>query len=132
MWENIKRLGQNEHMFVSALLVVVAVSAFSLGQQSVATQAKVQQPSIVIFESVSSPASLTTGIDVSTPVDSLTSAVTSITQNTFEYVASRAGTRFHHISCPGAKQIKEENKLFFVTPEAAAAAGYTRAANCQR
>jgi methylphosphotriester-DNA--protein-cysteine methyltransferase len=33
--------------------------------------------------------------------------------------------------CSSANRIKEENKVFFLTKEAAQAAGYTLAGNCQ-
>ncbi|HYF29320.1 MAG TPA: Ada metal-binding domain-containing protein [Candidatus Paceibacterota bacterium] len=46
------------------------------------------------------------------------------------YVASKSGTKYHLPSCSGAKRIKEENKVWFATKEAAEAAGYAPAANC--
>jgi hypothetical protein len=47
-----------------------------------------------------------------------------------KYVASRSGKKYHRPDCGGAKQIKEENKIWFETAAAAQAAGYTPAANC--
>lgn len=47
-----------------------------------------------------------------------------------EVVASKNGQRYHFAHCAGAKQIKEENKIVFASPQAAEAAGYTLAANC--
>lgn len=46
-------------------------------------------------------------------------------------VASKTGSKYHYPSCPGAKQIKEANKITFPTPQAAEAAGYSLAANCK-
>ncbi|OHA09283.1 MAG: hypothetical protein A3B37_03905 [Candidatus Sungbacteria bacterium RIFCSPLOWO2_01_FULL_59_16] len=46
------------------------------------------------------------------------------------YVASRNGSAFHLPSCSGAKQIKDENKVWFQTKEDAVRAGYRPAANC--
>ncbi len=45
-------------------------------------------------------------------------------------VASKSGTKYHFLWCPGAKQIKEQNRIVFETTAAARAAGYTPAANC--
>lgn len=45
-------------------------------------------------------------------------------------VASRNGSKYHRTDCSGAKQIKDENKVYFNTVEAARAAGYSPAANC--
>lgn len=48
-----------------------------------------------------------------------------------QYVSSKTGTRYYLPWCSGAKQIKEENKVWFATKEAAEAAGYTPAKNCK-
>jgi len=47
-----------------------------------------------------------------------------------KYVASKNSTKYHLATCPGAKQIKEENKRWFDSKEAAEKAGLTPAANC--
>ncbi len=46
------------------------------------------------------------------------------------YVASRNGTKYHLPWCDSAKRIKEENKIWFDSKQAAEAAGYTPAATC--
>jgi len=46
------------------------------------------------------------------------------------YVASKAGTKYYLPSCAGASNIKEENRVYFVSVAQAQAAGYTAAANC--
>ncbi len=46
------------------------------------------------------------------------------------FVASKNGTKYYAPGCPGAARIKAENQVWFGTPEAAEAAGYTLAANC--
>lgn len=47
-------------------------------------------------------------------------------------VASKASTtkKYHFTWCPGAKQIKETNKLWFENESLAQKAGYTLAGNC--
>lgn len=47
------------------------------------------------------------------------------------YVGSKSGTKYHLPWCPGAQQMKEENKIWFDTKEEAEAAGYTPASNCK-
>lgn len=47
-----------------------------------------------------------------------------------EVVASKNGSKYHYLHCTGAKQIREENKLFFPSPASAEASGYTLAGNC--
>ena len=46
------------------------------------------------------------------------------------FVASKKGTAYHFPWCPGAKRIKEKNKIWFQTKAAAEKAGYRPAANC--
>ena len=50
----------------------------------------------------------------------------------FRVVVSKNGSRYHFLWCSGAKQIKEENKVYFNSEEEAVAAGYTLAANCSK
>ncbi|OHA57405.1 MAG: hypothetical protein A2114_00680 [Candidatus Vogelbacteria bacterium GWA1_51_14] len=49
---------------------------------------------------------------------------------TGDIVASKQGSKYHLSSCPGAKQIKAENRVVFPSAAAARAAGYEPAANC--
>lgn len=46
-------------------------------------------------------------------------------------VASKSGTKYYMSSCAGADRISDANKVWFASPAAAAAAGYSPAANCK-
>lgn len=46
-------------------------------------------------------------------------------------VGSISGTKYHFPWCSGAQRIKNENKVWFSTPQEARKAGYTPAANCK-
>lgn len=46
------------------------------------------------------------------------------------YVGSKSGSSYHLPWCPGAKQIKESNKIWFETRAEAESKGYKPAANC--
>jgi len=48
-----------------------------------------------------------------------------------QVVGSKNGTKYHLPSCPGAKQISEQNKITFNSIEEARAKGYTAASNCK-
>ena len=50
--------------------------------------------------------------------------------NDKKIVASRNGTAYYYPWCSGAKRIKEENKVWFLTKEAAEKAGLKLAGNC--
>lgn len=47
-----------------------------------------------------------------------------------KYVASKNGTSYHYPWCGGASRIKDENKIWFDSKEAAEKAGYKPAGNC--
>lgn len=48
-----------------------------------------------------------------------------------QVVASRTGSAYHYPWCGGASSIKEGNKVWFKSEEAARAAGYKPAKNCK-
>ena len=48
-----------------------------------------------------------------------------------KYVGSKNSDIYHFPWCPGALRIKEENKVWFETKEAAKTAGYRPAGNCK-
>jgi hypothetical protein len=48
-----------------------------------------------------------------------------------QFVASKNGSVYHLPWCSGAQRIKEENKVWFASKDAAARAGYRPAANCK-
>lgn len=45
-------------------------------------------------------------------------------------VGSKNSTKYHHPWCAGAQRIKEENKVWFSSPEEAQSLGYSPASNC--
>lgn len=48
-----------------------------------------------------------------------------------QYVASKTGTKYYLPSCSGANRIKDENKVWFATKQAAEAAGYAPSSTCK-
>jgi preprotein translocase subunit SecE len=48
-----------------------------------------------------------------------------------EVVASVNSDKFHYLHCPGAKTIKEENKIYFPSAQEAIKAGFVLAGNCK-
>lgn len=48
-------------------------------------------------------------------------------------IASKNSTtkKYHYLWCPGAKKIKEENKIWFSSSQEAESGGYTLAGNCE-
>src|SRR3989338_2268 len=67
--------------------------------------------------------------DVTLESASLLLPVTAASATVGQVVASKNGTKYYLPSCTGVERITETNKVWFVSPAAAAAAGYTPAAN---
>lgn len=118
MIKKLKSFLADDALFFALLLVLVGLVSFGLGRQSVlvgeGARPAPSAPAGVIFTDV--PATdfvLENGTTADVPV-----------------VASRSGSKYHLPKCPGALQIKEENKLYFDSTAEAEAAGYTPAANC--
>lgn len=105
-------------------IILVATSSFGLGRLSkigVANQG-------IIIENTTNTASV---MHSATSVAS--DAKNNITANTDPqktFVASKNGTKYYYSWCSGANRIKEENKVWFGTKEAALRAGFQPAANC--
>lgn len=121
MLEKLKSFIVDDTVFTAALLVMVAIASFGLGQQSEAV-------------SRSKTAEATKKPDISIQGDAFVTqsafVASSTTRGSLLVIASKSGSKYHLPNCPGAKQIKEANKVEFDSVEAAEAAGYTPAANC--
>jgi len=115
--EKIKADLADPQVFTAILLVLVALTAFGLGRQSVGYEAR---------EAVSAPTPENKAVRADTAVDKSTVS----SESTF-YVASRNGEVYHLPHCSGAKRISEANKITFKTKAEAEAAGFRPAANCK-
>jgi hypothetical protein len=100
--------------FYGALVILVGVASFGFGRLSVAPHVSTQPAGIVMART-----------------EVLEAPLASPEAGKGVYVGSKNGTKYHLPTCPGAKAINEENKVWFQTKEAAAAAGYTPAGNCE-
>lgn len=113
MTDIIKRFISEDVYFYSVLLVLIAVVSFGLGRASTVSSSSSKEPTIQVSEVVLTPTS------------------SSAQETVGQLVGSRNGTKYHALWCPGAGQIKDENKVFFQSAAAARAQGYTPAANCE-
>lgn len=114
----------HEDTLLAGLIVLVSVTSFYIGRESIVPRG-VQRGE----ESAKLGGTLTgTALEYNTAVAS--SAPGAISEKG-AYVASKSGTKYHLPWCPGAKQIKESNKIYFASKEDAEAKGYTPATNCK-
>ena|SRR3989338_5873160 len=116
-----------KRVFVPIVVVLVAIFAFGLGRLS---KIEDNKSSLIIEQTGdTSIAGLRNEPNNIVPSTESGGEVKGLV-TTGKYVASKSGTKYHYPWCPGASQIKEANKIYFNTPDAAIAAGYGPAANC--
>lgn len=117
---------RSTELFLSVLIVIVSLASFGLGRLSM--QEKLDSVSAETIQAFSLE---NNEKDI---IINATSSVTPLSTDNASpggYVASKNGSKYHLPWCAGAKQMKEENKIWFVSKEEAEAAGYTPAANCK-
>lgn len=118
MREKLKSLILSDHGFYSLLVILVGFGGYFLGYEeaSVKNTERLLRSELV-KENV---------------VDNVPEAkvVKTPTSQTAAVVASKSGTKYHLPSCPGATQIKSDNRLEFGSIAEAEAAGYKPATNC--
>ncbi len=120
--------------FVPIVIILVGTLSFGLGRLSIVGERTT--PKIELDPSIT-PISDTFNTSKTPSVPSVAGANTSnylentqVLPSEAQVVASKNGERYHFLYCSGAKQIKEENKIYFKSPGEAEAAGYTLALNC--
>lgn len=131
-----KSFFHNVEYMLTALIIVVSCLSFYLGRMSVAREniqplsmpASIVQYNTILENTNATSSKKTTDIGTTTS-GTETSLISKEAQG--KYVASKKGTKYHLPWCPGAKQIKEENKLWFDSTEEAEKAGYAKATNCK-
>jgi len=130
MFNKFKHVLKDDGFFYGFLMILIAIASLGLGRISDGNFHKKDPVSTVSFTQNSNIEQE----NAAQAVDSVPGKVkgAEVIQETAKtYVASRSGQRYHLPWCPGAKQIKEENKIYFATKEEAEKAGYTPAANCK-
>lgn len=108
------------------VIILVALISFGLGRLSKIRENKTP----ITIENISGSAPVNSaGEGGAAPLNA--SQQTGASQTEKLYVASKSGTKYHYPWCPGALNIKEENKIWFSSKEEAESAGYTPASNCK-
>ncbi|MFZ2252750.1 MAG: hypothetical protein WAW13_01085 [Minisyncoccia bacterium] len=119
---------RNPDVILTALIIGVSLVSFFLGRISVRDG---------LSSDITPQKTLKASLQgsVASPTRNETSPKPTVTTSQSEtqkgYVASKSGTKYHLPWCGSAKQIKEENKIWFATKEEAEKAGYTPASNCK-
>ncbi len=122
VWGNFKDFISKTDTILAGIIITTAIVSFVLGRYSVINSVESghvlssNPPQILKVEDTTSTSS--------------SSPIANSVQNQ-QYVASKTGTKYHLPWCAGAKQMKEENKIWFNTKEEAEKAGYLPASNCK-
>jgi len=122
MIKKLKSLILNDQFFFSILVILVGVISFTLGYLA-RGEVSMKKPSPIV---------LPAAVIEATPTDTVSDngKPVPISNQAGKYVGSKSGSKYHLTTCPGAKQIKDSNKIYFDSVDAALAAGYKPAANC--
>jgi len=107
-------------IFIVLAVVLVALISFGIGRLSAPKSEPIQ---IKNLEKASVEDLMIEQV-ASTEADSATASQEG------KVVGSKNSDKYHLPDCPGAKQISEQNKIWFGSIEAAEKAGYKPAGNC--
>ena len=121
--QKLQSILDDNYTMTTTIVILVAVASFGLGRMSVVETARSNTSTITPVSRAAQPAAAVTAPPVATETESAL-------QPAGDFVASRNGTKYHLLTCPGAKQITEANKIYFTSVAEARASGYTPAANC--
>lgn len=146
MLQKLKFFILDDTVYISILILLVASSSFAFGRLSaVESPFGVKIPTKEATFSLKSTnfagllsTSTTSTIDTKSPTlllsapttTELSAIASNIAPNKAKFVASKSGTKYHLLTCPGAKTIKDTNKIYFTTVQEAESAGYAKASNC--
>lgn len=115
---HIERFPLFRKLFLALVIILTAALSFGIGRLTVVGN---REPIRIEYD-----ASMTNDQILMTKQVSISKS-----QTDGEVITSKNGSKYHYPHCPGAKQIKEENKVIFTSANAAEAAGYTLASNCK-
>ena len=107
-------------IFIVMTVILVALISFGIGRLT----APKTEPILIKNLEQGSVEDLNIEQSVSAPTDVGT------TVDKDKVVGSKNSDKYHLPECPGAKQINEQNKIWFDSIEAAEKAGYKPAGNC--
>ena len=123
-----------KNIITIAIIILVGTGSYGLGRLSMIESSR--EPIRIIkneireveVSNISTDAVIESSVNKNNTA-SVVSGLNKIEANML--VGSKTGTKYHFPWCSGAQRIKNENKVWFGTPEEARKAGYTPAANCK-
>jgi len=111
-----------KNIFLISSIILISLLSFQLGRISNSSSQPIRIERAGIQEIFSEQNSKTGDNSESRVVEEID----------FRVVVSKNSNKYHFLWCPGAKQIKEKNKVYFNTEQEAINAGYILAGNCSK
>ena len=130
MLEKLKSWLADDAVYLCVVLVLIGIISFGLGRLSVRPLATIsaQGAAVSLISAQNAPKSSVTTSTIGT-AEVLPQYLPATSSALF--VASKSSTKYHKVTCGGAKTIKESNKIYFQSESEAESAGYSKAANCK-
>ena|SRR3989344_2511299 len=122
---HIERFPLFRKLFLALVITLTALLSFGLGRLSIVGD---REPIRIEYDTAISNDEFLISNQTPNTKSQTASAINAVSSG--EVVTSKNGSKYHYPDCPGAKQIKAENRLVFPSAAAAQAAGYALAANC--
>src|SRR3989344_4155427 len=118
---------ERRDIFIALLIIFVSFASFGLGRLSALQEKKTP----IRIEQTAAAMMSGDVADIGAAVSEKQTQEKTLSSSG-NFVGSKNGTTYHFPWCSGATRIKDENKVWFATKEAAEAAGYHPAGNCKR
>ncbi len=117
-----------EPIYLGLCIILVGVIGYNIGRINTLSRGAPQAAEADIFQTQNKGTAPT-----SNKTSSKMMAAPVVHTDMRVLASKKSKSKLYHFTwCSGAKSIKEENKLWFDTAEAAQIAGYTLAGNCTR
>lgn len=115
-------------LFLISLMILISLFSFQLGRISKTADEPIKFEKATVQEIFSNVSEESRGPALRSFSEG------GVDKIDFRVVASKKSSsfRYHFLWCPGAKNIKEENKIYFNSEGEAISAGYILAGNCTK
>lgn len=143
MLDKFKYVLKDDGFYYGTIIVLVGVICFGLGRWSVSESlfdviphriTVSQSASLGAIQATSTSKASVSGQKMTLEqlqASTTKTVVPPVTAETALYIGSKKGTKYHLLTCPGAKHITDANKIYFASKEDAMKSGYTPASNCK-
>jgi hypothetical protein len=117
---------KGKDILIVIIVILVGLASFELGRLS-----KGDLNDGLKIDYTGQKASAISSLDTNTANIAQITNKSDNSNNQGNYFASKKGTKFYSITCSAGKTIKQENKIYFSSADAAISAGYELSSACR-